>query len=273
MTRKRDEQTAAERSYANVNRPKHPGPGRPLGATNKEKDWLSELGEGLSIDEMCGEKMLTPIEAAEILGVSPATVRRYMRLDLLPFERQCKGGLATSHSHGWRRIALSQVEKFKKDYASHLESPGHKNRLPVQPYQAKEPGKFSPPDEHSLLIDVLNADKEYQRRVKSKALVDKVVADSEALWANYEQRPDVKPMFKISTSPVQSRPFNAQELSMLEDAAALGEAGPTGILGGIKGNLLHLEVWRKKGVYRGPEPVDTSDINISDYEEINNVQI
>jgi len=273
VTKKREAQTSAERSYADFNRPEHPGPGRPLGATNKEKNWLNEAGEGLTIDEMCGEKMLTPTEAAKILGVHPTAVRRYMRLELLPFERQYKGGLAGSHIHGWRRIALSQVEKFKKDYASHLESPGHRNRLPVQPYQPAKPPKFSPPEEHSLLIDVLNAQREYQRRVKSKALVDKVVADSEALWADYEQRPDVKPMFKISMAPVQSRPFSPQEVTMLEDAVALGVAGPTGILGGIRGNLLHLEVWRKKGVYRVPDPVDTSKINISDYEEIDNVQI
>ena len=248
-------------------------PGRPLNSPNKERNWLSEAGEGLSIDEMCGEKMLTPTEAAKIIGVCPATVRSYMRLGLLPFERQYKGGLS-SHvegTHGWRRIALSQAEKFKKDYASHLESPGHRNRLPVQPYQPKKPGKFSPPEEHSILIDVLNAQREYQRRVKSKAWVDKVVSDSEALWANYEQRPEVKPMFKVSTDITKVRPFTPQELNMMEDAVAMGVAGSTGILGGIRGNLLHLEVWRKKGVYRVPDPAE--EVAPVEIEEIDNVQI
>ncbi len=49
------------------------------------------------------EKLLTPREAAEILNVDPATVRRYVRLRLLP---------ARGLPSGYIRLRRADVEKL-----------------------------------------------------------------------------------------------------------------------------------------------------------------
>lgn len=49
------------------------------------------------------EKLLTPREAAEILNVDPATVRRYVRLGMLPARRL---------PSGYIRLRREDVEKL-----------------------------------------------------------------------------------------------------------------------------------------------------------------
>jgi excisionase family DNA binding protein len=52
------------------------------------------------------EKLITPREAAEILNVDPATVRRYVRLGLLPAKRL---------PSGYIRLKRADVEQLLRD--------------------------------------------------------------------------------------------------------------------------------------------------------------
>ena len=52
------------------------------------------------------EKLITPREAAEILNVDPATVRRYVRLGLLPAKRL---------PSGYIRLRRADVEALLRD--------------------------------------------------------------------------------------------------------------------------------------------------------------
>jgi excisionase family DNA binding protein len=52
------------------------------------------------------EKLITPRQAAEILNVDPATVRRYVRLGLLPARRL---------PSGYIRLRREDVDKLLRD--------------------------------------------------------------------------------------------------------------------------------------------------------------